>query len=251
MKLLEIRRYPVKSMQGETIMHAQIEADGITGDRCWGVRDEATGKILTARREPRLLHAAATTVDGGQVVITLPDGDVIGPGGQSAAVLSDWLGKPVSLVKSVEVPPSQAEFFADATDDSSEALEWTMPAGRFVDAMPLLVLTTASLRTAAMHYPGGDWNPRRFRANLLLDVDSEGWPEDGWYGGPELRVGTARLLPQQGCIRCTMVTRAQPEVGEDRDIFRTLAGKHGGLFGAWTAVAVAGSVSVGDDVTVS
>jgi hypothetical protein len=46
-----------------------------------------------------------------------------------------------------------AEYFADATDDTSAAIEWTMPPGRFVDALALLVLTTASLRAGAARYP--------------------------------------------------------------------------------------------------
>ena len=32
----------------------------MSGDRHWGIRDETNGKVLTARREPQLLLAAAT-----------------------------------------------------------------------------------------------------------------------------------------------------------------------------------------------
>jgi uncharacterized protein len=68
-------RYPVKSFQGEPLARAVIEADGLQGDRRWGVRDEATGRILTARREPVLLLAAASLgEEDGDVEITLPDG---------------------------------------------------------------------------------------------------------------------------------------------------------------------------------
>jgi hypothetical protein len=148
----------------------------------------------------------------------------------------------------VGAPAGQAEYFADATDDASEAIEWTMPADRFVDAQPLLVLTTASLRTAAALHPGGDWNVRRFRPNLVVDVAGEGWIEDGWCAGATLRIGAVELQPQQPCIRCTMVTRPQPNLDADPDIFRTLARNHRGHFGAWTAVATGGLVSVDDEV---
>ena len=53
MRLDQITRYPVKSLQGEMVPTAVIDGDGLRGDRCWGIRDEGTGKILTARREPR------------------------------------------------------------------------------------------------------------------------------------------------------------------------------------------------------
>ncbi|MGZ3388908.1 MAG: MOSC N-terminal beta barrel domain-containing protein [Isosphaeraceae bacterium] len=57
MRLVEIARYPVKSLQGEVVSSAEIELDGVRGDRCWGIRDQNTGKILTGRRAPQLLFA--------------------------------------------------------------------------------------------------------------------------------------------------------------------------------------------------
>jgi hypothetical protein len=251
MRLVEIARYPVKSLQGETVASAEIEPDGVRGDRCWGIRDETTGKILTGRRAPQLLFAAAALAPSGAPLIMLPTGVTChGPGAETDAALSKWLNKPVRLTSSVAAPAARAEYFADATDDTSQAIEWTMPAGRFVDALPLLVLTTASLRTAATLYPGGDWQVRRFRPNLVVDVANDGWVEDTWCGRATVRIGAVELCPQEPCMRCTMVTRPQPGVDGDRDIFRTLARNHGGHFGAWTAVTTGGTVRVGDEVCV-
>jgi uncharacterized protein YcbX len=251
MRLLQITRYPVKSLQGEALSTAEIERNGLRGDRCWGIRDETTGKVLTGRRAPELLFAAAALTPDGVPVITLPGGGTChGPGAGTDAALSKWLAKPVRLVGSVGAPAGQAEYFADATDDASEAIEWTMPADRFVDAMPLLVLTTASLRTAAALHRRGDWSVRRFRPNLLVDVAGDGWIEDGWCAGAVLRIGTVELRPQEPCIRCTMVTRPQPGIDADPEIFRTLARHHLGHFGAWTAVATGGPVSVDDQVRI-
>lgn len=252
MRLLQITRYPVKSLQGEVLSTADIEPDGLRGDRSWGIRDERTGKILTGRRAPQLLFAAAGLAPDGTPVLTLPTGAIChGPSADTDAALSSWLGKPVRLVGSVGTPAGRAEYFADATDDASEAIEWTMPAERFVDAQPLLVLTTASLRRAAALYPEGDWNVRRFRPNLLVDVAGDGWIEDAWCDGAVLRIGAAELHPREPCIRCTMVTRPQPDLDADPEIFRTLAHHHSGRFGAWTAVATAGPVSLDDDVGIN
>ncbi|HET7311163.1 MAG TPA: MOSC N-terminal beta barrel domain-containing protein [Mycobacteriales bacterium] len=251
MRVVQITRHPVKSLQGEQVDSAVVEADGLVGDRCWGIRDESTGKILTARRAPELLFASAALGADGAPVITLPTGEECrGAGTETDVALSRWLSKPVRLVRSVGAPGARAEFFADSTDDTSEALEWTMPAGRFVDAMPLLVLTTASLRTAAGLHPQGDWHLRRFRANLVVDVDADGWGEDDWYAVSDLCIGDVRLQPQQGCVRCTMVTRPQPGLAEDRDIFRTLARHHHAMFGAWSTVLTGGTVCLGDVVSI-
>jgi uncharacterized protein YcbX len=59
MHVTQLWRHPVKSFQGEQLTQAIVDNDGIRGDRAWGVRDSVTGRILTGRREPRLLLASA------------------------------------------------------------------------------------------------------------------------------------------------------------------------------------------------
>ncbi len=122
-----------------------------------------------------------------------------------------------------------------------------MPAGRFMDAYPLLVLTTASLRAGAGALPGAVWDVRRFRPNLLIDADGEGWVEDGWRGRC-LGVGPARLLLEDGCTRCTMVTRAQPGIEPDLDVYRTIGRLHGGTFGVGASVVAGGRIGVADTI---
>jgi uncharacterized protein YcbX len=251
MQLEAIWRYPVKSLQGERLSEATLDGNGLRGDRCWGVRDEATGKILTGRREPQLLLAAASLADDGEPEIVLPSGDRCrGIGPETDAALSDWLHRLVTLVDAIGAPPGNAEFFADATDDTSPAIEWSMPPGRFVDASPLLLLTTASLRAGADLHAAGDWDVRRFRPNLLIEVDADGWVEDDWCG-QTVGVGATELLPRQPCVRCTMVTRPQPALTLDLDIYRTVARHHDGTLGVWTDVESPGSIRVGDPVIIA
>jgi uncharacterized protein YcbX len=249
-RLAGIWRHPVKSFQGERLVSADVAGDGIHGDRSWGVRDEATGRILTARREPQLLLAAASLGARGEPELTLPGGVMCdGLGAATDRALSEWLGRPVALVAAGGAPGATAEFFADATDDTSTAIEWTMPPGRFVDAMPLLLLTTASLATGTGLYPGGDWDVRRFRPNLLIETDQVGWLEDDWCSRT-VHVGTVVMVPREPCVRCTMVTRPQPDLERDLDIYRTLARHHAGHLGVWTTIDEPGTLQVGDDVVV-
>lgn len=249
MRVTQLWRHPVKSLQGEPLTEAEVDVDGLRGDRLWGVRDLATGRVLTGRREPRLLEAAARLV-GEEPELTLPTGAVVrGTGGATDEALSTWLGTPVALVAATSEPPGRAEFFVDPTDDDSDPVEWTMPAGRFVDAAPLLLLTTASLRTGEGLHPGGDWDVRRFRPNVLVDVDGDGWVEDGWCGRT-VRIGEVEVVPLEPCARCTMVTRTQPGLSRDLDVYRTLARHHGGTLGLWASVASPGTVRAGAEVAV-
>ena len=216
----------------------------------WGIRDQSDGRILTARREPRLLFAAARVGSQGPL-ITLPDGqELTGLGPATDAALSAWLGRPVALVAAAASDASNAEYFADATDDTSQAIEWTMPQGRFVDAFPVLVMTTAGLRSAGSVYSAGAWEVRRFRPNVLIDLDGQGWLEDAWADRC-LRVREAQLLPSKRCIRCTMVSRAQPGLDRDVNIYKTLHRTHGGEAGMWTLVIQPGSIAEGDVVEVT
>lgn len=245
--MAELWRHPVKSMQGERVSSIAVGADGFEFDRSWAVRDRATGKVLTGRRVPELLLASATVIEG-RPVITLPDGS------QAAddEALSRWLARDVELVEPSPGAPGVAEFFADALDETSELVEWTMPPTRFVDALPLLVLTTSSLGAARQGYPEGDWNVRRFRPNVLLDTAEfgDGWLEDGW-AGKALHCGSGGVVirPLAQCERCTMVVRAQPGgLERDSDIFKSLARGHGKNLGMWSIVATPGEITEGEPV---
>ena len=68
-----------------------------------------------------------------------------------------------------------------------------MPADRFVDLLPLLVLTTASLRAAAALQPDGDRQPRRVRPDVLIDLPGDGWVEDAWCERSTIHIGTVQL----------------------------------------------------------
>jgi uncharacterized protein YcbX len=251
MRIESLWRYPVKSLQGEQLLQATIDADGMRGDRSFGIRDDNTGNVLTARREPPLLLAAASLDQEGAPIITLPDGTMTkGCGTDTDRALSDWLRRPVSLVSSIGTPGATGEFFEDPTDDSSRAVEWTMPEGRFVDAKPLLVLTTASLRAGTALHPDGDWEVRRFRPNIVVETAGDEWAEDAWLG-LSLQAGSALLAPSVLCVRCTMVTRPQPGLSRDVDIYKSLARHHGGTFGIWSDVTQPGTISVGDNALVS
>ena len=62
MRVLELWRYPVKSLLGERLESVRVTENGFEGDRRFAIYDLETGFGLTARRVPELLFASARTI---------------------------------------------------------------------------------------------------------------------------------------------------------------------------------------------
>jgi uncharacterized protein len=229
--VLELWRYPVKSLQGERVDAVELDERGVVGDRRWGIADVATGLVLTGRREPRLLHAAAR-LDGDDVAITLPDGATA----TSDAELSAWLGRPVALVRAGD-GAARYEAPNDDEDEAGEWSSWTGPQGAFHDAAAFQVslVGTATLR---------GWDRRRFRPNAVVDGDG-----DDALVGRRVHVGGAVLDVVKQVSRCVMVTRPQPGgIERDLEVLRTVHRERGGRLAVGGRVAVAGPMTVGDAI---
>lgn len=71
--VVDLRRYPVKSMAGESLSEVGLDARGVVGDRWWAVEDDAghfaSGESTRRfRRHDPVFTFAASTQDGGVVV---------------------------------------------------------------------------------------------------------------------------------------------------------------------------------------
>jgi uncharacterized protein len=253
--LAQLWRHPVKSFQGELLDTSLVEGDGLQFDRSFGIIDQSTGKILTARRNPALLFGRAHISAAGELTVSVPrpgaetaeSGEFRGMSPELDTALSEWLGLEVALMPAKDHPVVSAENFDDALDESGPVHDWKLPEGRFVDSAPLLLITTATLESAAGIYPEGRWDVRRFRPNLVVDANGTSWLEDSWRN-LVLRVGEVELSVRKPCTRCTMVTRAQPGIPADKTIFRSLAHEHGATFGVLCDVRTPGIVHVGDEL---
>jgi uncharacterized protein YcbX len=283
MRLVEIRRCPVKSMQGEMPREAALDVTGVIGDRVYALVDTETGALASAkdpRRWAGLLGFSAEFAGepgpGRPVTITLPAGErVSSTDADVDARLSAAAGRAVSLSGTPsagaaydEVWPdieglAPAEFVtslgsgqtSDGERVSSNPIAMLAP-GTFQDVAPVTVLTTASLRAARRLHPEGDWDPRRFRMTMLVETDGDGFVENDWIGRI-LTVGGVRLSVFAPTPRCVMTTLAQPGLPGDREVLKTVA-RHNraefpgvGMFaclGVYAAVESAGTVRAGDDV---
>lgn len=147
----------------------------------------------------------------------------------------------------------------DADARLSEALEHPValrslqPAGDFFDAFPLLIVTRSSLAAldAGAAEMGIDscFDVRRFRPNVLLDVDDEGFVENAWEGRT-LRIGGAEVAVKMPCRRCIMTTHGFADLPRDPKVMRTLVRHNGGNLGVYGSVVHGGRVRVGDTARV-
>ena len=246
--LTAIWRFPVKSMQGEGLAAGLLTEQGLPGDRAWGVVDDATGKVLSAKLEPRLLEATAFSADG-SVRVRLPEGIVCPPGDEADKALSEWLDRPVKLLRAADHAAS-FEMHVDNVDDDSPVIELACPPGTYFDAATVHLLTSSSVRTMAERNPGSRWDIHRFRPTLLVDTgDADGFPEDAWIGS-EISVGAARLRVFAPTVRCRMTVHAQPGLPRDVEIAKAVNAQHEGNLGVYAIVVSPGRVAAGDAVTV-
>jgi uncharacterized protein YcbX len=235
-KVVELWRYPVKSLQGERLDEAVITPAGIDGDRAGAIFDADTGLGLTARRVPELLYGRARATGSGGVAIELPDGTLA----QDDDALSRWLGRAVTLY---EASDSGARVYENPLDfedeDASEWIRFQGSAGAFHDsaATQVSIVSTGTI---------GRWDRRRFRANVLVD----GSGEDDLVGA-RVRAGEAVLDLVKQIPRCVMTTRPQPDgIERDLDVLRVINRERGGFLAVGALVVQPGVVRVGDELVV-
>lgn len=223
-----LNRFPVKSMAGEPLEAAEIDWQGMEGDRQWALlfqNDTTRFPWCTGRDLSSLVLHRATYADPAQpktspVEVTAPDGwhgDLTDPA--LIARLSGSAGRPLSLIQ--------------------------LAIGCY-DAMPVSIVTTASHeRVEAAH--GSPLDPRRFRMNLVIESEVA---ETEWRGRRLAFDSGAALLVTDTIPRCVMTT-IDPESGvRDPAVLRTIAQRFGNRYGVYGSPARKGLVRVGDAVRV-
>ena len=292
-KVAQLWRFPVKSMQGESVDAFEVSERGVVGDRAWALIDVADGKVVSAknpRKWKQVLELSAAFVDEPSassptppVAVTLPDGTSVRSdvtGDDASAVLSRFLGRDVELSSVVPSAPKFEETWPAEVEglgpedlivasrvemdgpDSVSSLDLAMAAaGTFFDLARLHLLTTSTLAALSAAHPGGDFDVRRYRPNVLVsETDGDGFIENDWVGR-SVSLGSSGTVMQVSfpTMRCVMTTMAQPGLSRDVSLLQTIArtnrqtifGGEWACAGVYGDVAGTGVVRVGDDVTVS
>jgi len=280
--------FPVKSMQGEQLGTAEFTERGLVGDRAYAIMDSETGKVAGAksvRHFPELFKCKAAFVEPPElngklppVRITLPDGATVSSDSSDVDdVLSAFFGRDVTLA-SAAPDDFTIDMYHPNIDDADprghrdEIVEQKLgsaffneagipspvPVGAFFDLFPVTVLTTSTLDRLSRHAPDSNFDERRFRMNIIVDTEDDGFIENEWIGrglslGEDMCIQVAMPDP-----RCVMTTLAQDDLPRDNDILRTIV-RHNrlpvadsGLFpcvGVYAVVQASGRLQIGDSVS--
>ncbi len=277
-------RYPIKSMMGEELTSAEITERGILGDRAYALVDRETGKVVSAknpRKWAKMFRCSAEFVEPPKQGSDMPPVRVALPGGEITVSsdadfdsrLSKALGRDVTLTATSPQQPFYDHFWFDYQTPLGRPVEspegesiTTVPLGfaapgTFFDYSALHLLTLDTLKRLQELYPGGRWESRRFRPNIVVESEAGGdggFIEDAWIGHG-LNIGTTVSLKVfDTMVRCVMTTIPQGDLPNDPGILRTVADNHRVLMpalgkelpavGVAVSVAAGGRVSRGDEV---
>lgn len=249
MKITEIWRYPVKSMQGEQLEDVGVDGSGMHGDRRWAVVDEKSGVSLSAKRYVDLLSCRAWTNDG-EVMIGLPNGREMPAGSpEVAGELSELLGRKVTTRSAESTETIQHEFPTAVTEGEGKPFLYEPNTVSFVDCAPLQLLTTATLDELQRLLPNSKIHRARFRPNFLIETSESGFVEHQWVN-QDVMLGSLRCHVYDDTRRCIMVAVAQGNLPRDTEVIRTILKRNEARAGVAMKTEKAGTVHKGDRVEV-
>jgi uncharacterized protein YcbX len=222
LRVVALHRYPVKSMGGQALDSARVEARGLAHDRRW-LMVTPQGRFLTRRELPVMALLNADPADGGIVLshrngdaITVAEPDHAHPrpvqvwgdpvmahdaGDAAAQWLSDRVGRAVRLVHMPDTAHRPVDPDFGAVGDHVS----------FADGYPLLITLVESLDALNAHLPQ-PMPIARFRPNLVI-AGAPAFAEDGWH---RLHIGDVTLRVAKPCTRC-VVTTQDPDSGAVTD----------------------------------
>ncbi len=230
-RVVGLWRYPVKSMAGEALPHAEISWQGVAGDRRWAfVREGAVRSgfpWLTLRERGDLSHYRPSLNDPAQ-----PD---------ASATL---VRSPSGEVFDVTDPALAAEL-------SSNGVLRVIKQNRGIfDSFPLSLITVQTIDRLS-ELVGTPLEVARFRPNIVVEA-LEGAPfcEDKWVGHI-LRIGGVRMRVDQRNSRCAVITIDPSTARRAPGVLRTVARERGGCVGVYGSTVEPGRLAVNDPIFVA
>jgi uncharacterized protein len=232
-RVAELVRYPVKSMAGIPTESALLGWHGLDGDRRFAFRragDESGFPWLTAS-------------DFTGLILYCP----FGADESSAETLPSHVRTPSGAEMEIRSPQLRDEI-AERFGSRVELIQYRN--GIFDDA-PVSVISLVTIAGI-----GGkaemDLDPRRFRANIVLETrDQDVFLEDAWVGGT-LLFGDSEIKPAVRVtsrdVRCMMINLDPDTAVQDGRVLKTVVRANDRNAGVYGVVLQTGTVRVGDRV---
>lgn len=248
-------RYPVKSMRGEELEEAFVSYSGIYGDRLYAFKSAGCEEVfpyLTGREQARMLLFRPLFRE--PALAARPQYQAEAE--REAPGLNPCFDDPDNLAVDIETPsgeilpigdPALARLLRQDLDNSHD-LTLLRSDRALTDCRPVSLISMQTVRQLGDEI-GEPVDPRRFRANIYLNLDSrEGFGEDNFVGRT-LRVGSrAQISIVERDPRCKMIT-LDPDTAEmNPKILQKVGRGHGGRAGVYGAILVEGMVCRGDEI---
>lgn len=231
--VVQLVRYPVKSMAGTAVESIFLGWHGLVGDRRLAFRrlGEQNGfPWLTASRMPELLlyHPFGLDDSTGEPLAT----HVRTPAGAQVELQSAALQRQVS----------------ESYGGNVELMQ--LRNGIFDDAC-VSVISRATIGAIGREFEM-ELDPRRFRANILLEThESEPFQEDRWVGG-RLVFGGSEPRPVVSVtahdVRCRMINIDPDTAKQDAGVLKAIVRLNGNNAGVYGTVVRTGTISAGQTV---
>jgi uncharacterized protein len=234
-EVLELWRYPVKSMRGEALSATRLDATGVLGDRAHALVHDRNGTIkpLTAREAPALLGWRAAY-----------------PFAPDAALRGD---PPVAMLTG---PDGRGHRWGDPRLRSAlqrhlgrEDFQFRRePGGALHDLPRTLLVTFEASRRELERELGETLDLRRFRTNVHVEMEAPAWAEHQWEGATLTFASGVRLRLLNPCERCVIPTIDPVSLEKSPELLRHLAAAHDQCFGLNARVITGGRIAVGERV---
>lgn len=247
MKVEAIYIAPVKSLALVSVPRVHVAARGIVEDRRFFIASDRD-RLVTQREIGGLTQLRAnydSTTDS--LRMEFPDGSVV----EGAPVDGDATATRFFGQRDVEGFAVRGGWSEALSKFAGVPLRLVRSAGNSFDALPVSILSTASVDALRSNSGETAMDVRRFRPNFYVS-GTAAHEEDDWIGGT-VALGEARVKVQMRDARCVMTTH-DPDSGL-RDIdtlgmiaaYRTDQPKQVN-FGVYGGVEQPGFVAVGDEV---
>ncbi len=235
--LVDLRRYPVKSMAGEDLAEARVTYAGIAGDRVYAFVDsnnKSDFPWMTGRQghdlilfKPRFLKAPAAADEFPDpadfaIEVTTPAGDKF--------MIGD---------------PNLTQFLERR---SGRSLRLRFSERCMTDARPVSMFGLGTLRGLSEE-TGIALDKRRFRANFYVRWDDDAPFFEDQLIGRELQIGetvVVQLVKKDG--RCIMITLDPDTSMPSPKVLESVYHGHSGCAGVYGAVLREGIVRAGDPI---